>query len=160
MDCYSIFPHQLFFFPSFILLEHMVFCFPFFFFFFLVMIFLKNYFYRFHFLIVEQLRIYFCNFFLFILSFYEVSMIYNFIKITQFTSNYGFDGVSFFFIVYFFHIQLKKKSHVIKFYKVHAFIHGFGWLTWFVGMTSLTFLLNQFFFISSLDIWLIENLVS
>ena len=48
-----------------------------------------------------------------------------------------------FFIVHFFYIVKKKsfgKKFVIKLYKVHVPIHIFDWLTWLMGLTSLTFL--------------------
>ena len=47
-------------------------------------------------------------------------------------------------------------NYVIKLYKIHGLIYRVGWLTWFAGLASLTFL-NYLF--SSLDTWLIENSV-
>jgi hypothetical protein len=40
---------------------------------------------------------------------------------------------------------ISEKNYVIRFYKILEPIHMFGWLTWFVGLASLTFL-NYFVF--------------
>jgi len=62
-----------------------------------------------------------------------------------------------FVIIYFFSRIVKKivlKKHVIKLYKVHKSVYMFGWLTLFAGLERF------FFFISSIDIGLIKNLIS
>ena len=60
-------------------------------------------------------------------------MVYEFVKITQVGSGYGFDGVSFFpffllnltfFIVYFFSYSFRE-NHIIKLYKITK-IKGYG----------------------------------
>jgi len=115
-----------------------------------VMIVFLNFFYRFYLLILRWLRIWLHNLFLFILPFYKVSMVCEFAMVTLVALIYEFGGVSFFLIeLKFFyrlfssHIvkkQISEKSYVIKLYKVCGSIHRFGWLTWFAGLASLTFL--------------------
>jgi hypothetical protein len=90
-----------------------------------------------------------------------IKVVYGFTWITQVILVYGFSEFFFlieleFVIIYVFSRIVKKivlKKHVIKLYKVHKSVYMFGWLTLFAG-------LERFFFISSIDIGLIENLIS
>jgi hypothetical protein len=53
-----------------------------------------------------------------------------------------------FFSIYFFSYCKKnsfKEKPFIKLYKVHGYVHKFGWLTWFLDLASLTFFKKNYF---------------
>jgi hypothetical protein len=113
-------------------------------------LFFKNIFFLFYLLIFEWLGIWLCNLFLFILSFYKISMICEFVRATRLPLFMGLVRCLFIFIFYW-----------TWFFMVYGLQRFASFLSFILLLIfSYDFLKNLFLLISFFNIKVVENLAS